>query len=85
MGIDRNLNEVLDADEPLPRLQIAMAGTSAVLNWPLGAMGFNLEETPGVSPGAWSITTNAIEIFGAQNFTTNAPGNGAKFFRLHQP
>ena len=85
MGIDRDLNGVLDADEPLPKLQIAMAGTSAVLNWPLSAAGFNLEETLGLAPGAWSTTTNAIEIFGAQNFTTNAPGNGAKFFRLHQP
>jgi YVTN family beta-propeller protein len=85
MGIDRDLNGVLDADEPLPKLQIAAAGTSAVLNWPLSAAGFNLEETPGLSLGAWNSTTNAIEIFGAQNFTTNAFGNGAKFFRLHQP
>ncbi len=85
MGIDRDLNGVLDADESLPRLQIAMAGPSAVLNWPLSAAGFNLEETPGILPSAWSTTTNAIEIFGAQNFTTNAPGNSSKFFRLHQP
>ncbi len=85
MGIDRNLNGVLDADEPLPRLQITMADTSAVLNWPLSAAGFYLEETPGLMPGGWSPTTNAIEIFGTQNFTTNAPSPGAKFFRLKQP
>ncbi len=85
MGIDRDLNGVLDADEPLPKLQIATAGTSAVINWPLSAAGFNLEETPGIPPGAWSTTTNAIEILGTRNFTTNALGNGVKFFRLHQP
>ena len=85
MGIDRDLNGVLDADEPLPRLQIAMTGARTVLNWPLSAAGFGLEETPGVAPGTWSPTTNAIEILGVQNFTTNTPGNGAKFFRLHQP
>lgn len=85
MGIDRDLNGVLDADEPLPRLQIALAGAKAVINWPLSAAGFNLEETPGLSgAGAWSATTNAIEIIGVQYFTTNAHGNGVKFFRLHQ-
>jgi len=85
MGIDRDLDGVLDADVPAPRLQIATAGSSAVLNWPLSAAGFNLEETPGVTPGGWNPTTNAIEILGVQNFTTNTLGNGAKFFRLHQP
>jgi hypothetical protein len=85
MGIDRDLNGVLDADEPLPKLQVAAAGTRTMLNWPLSAAGFSLEETLGLTPGAWSPTTNAIEILGAQNFTTNAPSNGAKFFRLKQP
>ena len=85
MGIDRDLNGVLDADEPLPKLQIAAAGTRAVLNWPLSAAGFNLEETLDVAPGVWKLTTNAIEISGVQNFTTNAIGNRVKFFRLHQP
>lgn len=85
MGLDRDLNGVLDADEPPPKLQIALAGPNAVLNWPLTAVGFNLEQALGVSPGGWSPTTNAIEIFGTQNFTTNAIGNGTKFFRLHQP
>ncbi len=85
MGIDRDLNGVLDADEPSPKLQIAMTGPSTVLNWPLSAAGFNLEETLGLAPGAWSPTTNAIEIFGVRNFTTNVPGNGARFFRLKQP
>ena len=85
MGIDRDLNGVLDADEPLPKLQIAMTGASAVLNWPLSAAGFNLEETPGLALDTWNSTTNVIEVIGVQNFATNASGNGAKFFRLHQP
>lgn len=85
MGIDRDLNGVLDADEPLPKLQIAAAGSRAVLNWSLGAAGFNLEETLAAAPGTWQLTTNAIEISGVQNFTTNAIGNRVKFFRLHQP
>ena len=85
MGLDRDLNGVLDADEPLPTLQIALAGPSAVLNWPLSAAGFHLEQTLSLSPGAWANATNAIEIIGTQNFTTNPPGDSVKLFRLRMP
>jgi hypothetical protein len=54
MGIDRDLNGVLDADEPLPTLQIAQAGASVVINWPFNAAGFNLETAPSLSSVSWS-------------------------------
>ncbi len=85
MGIDRDLNGVLDADEPRPSLQIALTGSNAVLHWPLSAAGFRLEATADVTLDAWQSITNAVEIFGAQNFSTNALGAGARFFRLHRP
>jgi hypothetical protein len=85
MGIDRDLNGVLDADEPLPALQIAQAGGNAVINWPLSAAGFNLETAPSLSSASWSNVTDAVEIVGMKNFVTNTPGVGAKFFRLRMP
>jgi hypothetical protein len=84
IGIDRDLNGVLDADEPLPTLQIAQAGGSAVINWPLGAAGFNLETAGSLSSASWNNVTDAVEIVGGRNFVTNASA-GTKFFRLRQP
>jgi DNA-binding beta-propeller fold protein YncE len=85
MGIDRNSDGVLDGDVPPPQLQIAQAGSNAVLNWPLSAAGFNLETTPNLSPVTWSNVTDPVEIVGLQNFLTNTPSGGAKFFRLRLP
>lgn len=84
MGIDRNLNGVLDADEPKPSLQIATTGSGVVLNWPLSAAGYNLEMTPSLIPPFWTNTPDAIEIFGTTNITTNTIDSNARFFRLHQ-
>jgi len=83
IGIDRDLNGVLDADEPLPTLQIAQAGASAVINWPFHAVGFNLETATGLSSPSWSSVTDAVEIVGTRNFVTNV-SPGTKFFRLRQ-
>lgn len=84
MGIDRNLNGVLDADEPLPKLQLAQAGGNLVLNWPLSAAGF-LEEASSLSAPTWSNNTDAVEIANNFNYVTNSPGSGAKYFRLRLP
>jgi hypothetical protein len=85
MGIDRNLNGVLDADEPKPSLQIATANAGVVLNWPLSAAGYNLETATGLTGAIWSNTPDAIEIFGTTNISTNAIDSDARFYRLHQP
>jgi YVTN family beta-propeller protein len=85
MAIDRDGDGVLDADAPLPRLQIAQAGAQTVLSWPYGAAGFHLEETPDLSSGTWSTSTNAVTIANGFNYMTNLPGTGAKFFRLRMP
>ena len=84
-GIDRDLNGTLDADEPLPRLRIAMMGTNAVVNWPLQAAGFNLEEAYSPSPANWLAWTNPIETANNLNFATNTSAGGAKYFRLRMP
>jgi len=83
-GIDRDLNGVLDADEPRPQLQISLMGTNAVVNWPLSAAAFNLEETLSLAPVSWMISTNPVEILSSRNYVTNPLGNSAKFFRLRQ-
>lgn len=85
MGIDRNLNGVLDFDEPLPQLQIARVSNQSVLNWPLSAVGFSLEQTPSLVSPTWSDDTNAVQIVNQFNFVTNSSSDATKFFRLRQP
>jgi hypothetical protein len=84
MGIDRNLDGVLDADVPRPSLQIAAAGNVSVLAWPFAAAGFLLEESTNLS-GVWTSSTNPVEIVNGFNYVTNSPANGTKFFRLRMP
>ena len=85
MGIDRDLNGVLDFDEPRPQLQIARASNQAVLNWPLSAVGYSLEHTTNLAISAWSPDTNAVEVVNQFNFVTNSTSDSARFFRLRQP
>jgi YVTN family beta-propeller protein len=82
MGIDRNLDGVLDGDVPPPSLQIAQAPGSVVLNWPYSAVGFALQTTPGLSSATWSNVLNPLEIVGTQNFVTNSQPASAQFYRL---
>jgi hypothetical protein len=82
MGIDRNEDAVLDGDVPLPSLQIVQAGNNAVINWPYGAAGFNLETEALLDPLAWTSSTDPVEILSGQNFVTNSLTSGPKFFRL---
>ncbi|MSU58864.1 MAG: hypothetical protein EXS35_11985 [Pedosphaera sp.] len=84
MGIDRNLNSVLDADEPLPNLQISAIGGNTVVVWPLSAAGY-LEETPSLTSPTWSNNADVVEIVNNFNFVTNSSATSAKYFRLRLP
>jgi YVTN family beta-propeller protein len=82
MGIDRDLNGLLDGDTPPPRLGIAQAGGNTVLNWPYNAAGFNLEAAGALNPAGWSNVLDPLEIVGNQNFVTNSPSSALQFYRL---
>ncbi len=85
MAIDGDFNGVLDADEPLPRLEITQVSGKAVINWPLNAVGFLLEESPSLGSPIWSANTNEVDIANNLYFVTNTLPNYAKFFRLRLP
>ena len=84
MGIDRDLDGVLDADLTAPSLQIAQASGAAVLHWPFSATGFTLESTPAIAPTAWTGVPDPWSIVAGQNYVTNAPANAPKFYRLRR-
>ncbi|MEO7297473.1 MAG: hypothetical protein ABI042_02715 [Verrucomicrobiota bacterium] len=85
MGIDRDVDGILDADTPKPNLQINLAGSNAIIKWPYGAAGFLLEETSAVGPSAWTNVSAPSEIIGQENVVTNLMSPVSKFFRLRLP
>jgi hypothetical protein len=85
MGIDRDLDTVLDADVPSPSLQIARTAASTVINWPYSAAGFNLESATALVPSAWSNVMDPVEVITNRNYVTNSSPSTVQFFRLRLP
>jgi hypothetical protein len=81
MGINRDADLLLDADEPAPTLRIARAQPNVILTWPTNAPGFVLEQTPAV-PATWSVNTSVKGIVGDQFSVTNSASGGQGFYRL---
>jgi len=84
MAIDRDLNGVLDADEPLPGLQIALSAAKIVVSWPLGAVGFVLQEAASLDSPAWTDTPDAVSIVNGFNSIVRDPASTTRYFRLRQ-
>ena len=84
MAIDRDLNGVLDADEPRPSLQISQSSGKMFLNWPLAAAGFTLQQAGSLDAAAWANNTNPIEIIGSSNLVTNDSPAATLYFRLRK-
>lgn len=84
MGIDRDLNGVLDADEPRPRLEVSQAGGKVLVSWPLGAAGFTLQQAGTLAAGAWTDNPNPVQIVGGSNLVTNASPAATLYFRLRK-
>lgn len=66
------------------RLDIALAGQTAVLSWPRAATAQVLETTPSLSASTWEIVTNAPVILGDRYVLTNLWSDQTRFFRLRQ-
>jgi DNA-binding beta-propeller fold protein YncE len=82
MGIDRDENGILDADEPAPALQIAIAPAAVTLRWPLTPAGFALEGTTDLAFPNWSAQSGPVEMLGGWNVISNTPQSAPQYFRL---
>jgi hypothetical protein len=82
IGIARNLNGVLDGDEPVPALRIARAGPGSLVSWPTNATGFLLEHTAQLPATHWSAETNVRGVNGAEFTITNSFSMPNRFYRL---
>jgi hypothetical protein len=82
IGINRDADLLLDADEPVPVLRIASASPNVVLSWTTNTPGFVLEHTLALPPNAWSVNTSEKGVVGDQFSVTNSASGGQRFFRL---
>lgn len=82
MGIDRNLNGILDGDEPAPSLRISTVGNNALVAWPTNAAGYVLERALSLPSTNWTTDTNLRGVSGTDLIITNPVAPGSVFFRL---
>jgi hypothetical protein len=84
LGIDRDLDGVLDGDTPAPSLRITPALTNTIVAWSTNASGFLLEATTSLPGTNWSPDTNVRGITGGEFNVTNGPTEIQRFFRLKE-
>ncbi|EEF62874.1 hypothetical protein [Pedosphaera parvula] len=65
-----------------PILNIRLAGSNAILSWPVGISGFSLEETGAPDSGLWSPTSQAVLDTDTTHTVTVPAVNIIKCYRL---
>jgi hypothetical protein len=69
-----------------PSLRIFRTATNTfILTWPTNSAGFTLQQSPTLSPTAWSTTTNPIITVGTENQSIIPPSAIQQYFRLKYP
>ena len=85
LGVDRNGNSILDADEPLPELAISFPATVPQLTWPVANAGLVLEYTDSLTSPDWHPVTEARASAGASLNVIDATVNTQRYYRLRKP
>ena len=84
-GIDRDGNGILDGDEPLPRLDIALAVGPPLLAWPSAGAGHVLEFTNSLNPANWQPVTEPRGTSGLNINVADPTADLQRFYRLRRP
>jgi YVTN family beta-propeller protein len=84
MGVDRNLDGVLDGDTPPPLLAIARANPNLLISWSTNANGFVLERADDVPSTNWRVDNTRRAIVGPNFQVTNSVGSNRLYFRLRE-
>jgi hypothetical protein len=82
MGLDRDLNGVLDGDETSSSLAALRSGTCITSSWPTNSMGVVLEFTESLSPSSWRTETSAQSVEADRRMITVPMANQSRFYRL---
>jgi hypothetical protein len=71
--------------EDAPLLRIVLNGRSVTLAWPNPSAGFQLQETPSLTPPMWSDVSTVPIVVGNEKQVAIALQPGMRFFRLRKP
>jgi DNA-binding beta-propeller fold protein YncE len=85
MGIDRNLDGVLDGDVPVPTLRIALDAGHVVISGSTNHTSHRLERADSLLPTLWTPDPAVPAINGSEFAITNSLSSGSLFFRLREP
>src|SRR6185503_10905981 len=83
MGIDRNLDTILDGDAGVPSLAIAKAPPNVLISWPTNAP-YVLERAVTLPSTNWRADTSRRGISGLNFQVTNNLSSNALYFRLRE-
>ena len=84
MGIDHNSNDVPDAQELTPSLQVAASPAGIRLSWPASGPGVVLEVTERLSPAGWRTETSPRTVESDRVTVAVAPAGAGGFYRLRR-
>jgi len=82
MGIDRDLNGVLDGEEMPPSLAAERLETGVRISWPTNTMGIVLEFSESLAPPNWRTETSVQSVDAARFIVTVLIANQQRFYRL---
>lgn len=58
---------------------------SCTFHWSAATPGWVLQESPDLSPGSWTTSTQTVNVNGSDSSITISSPTGSKFFRLYHP
>ena len=85
LAIDRDEDTILDADEPTPRLDLAISAGTPQLAWPLAGAAHVLEFTDALNPPNWQPVTEARGTAGGNLQVPDPTAGARRFYRLRRP
>ncbi len=71
--------------EGAPTLRMLRNGGNVTLAWPNPSIGFQLQESPSLTPPNWTDVNTAPAVVGDEKQVNQDVAPGTRYFRLHQP
>ncbi len=85
LGVDRDGDAVLDADEAMPALDLSFAASTPQLAWPAADAALVLEFTDSLDPATWQPATEPRTSAGASLHVLDPTASAQRFYRLRRP